>query len=173
MFLGGYTGVLLATTSIPLWSRSKLLGAVFISSAMSTGSALISLLLRLAGGPDGAVHKLERLEWAALLVEMSGLLAFLRGSGRAARPLVGVGPAEQGPTFWRFVFGGGLVLPWLLQSLSLLSRRPGGRPPRGGILISLLVLLGGYTLRHTIVVAGRTSSQNARATLWHSRERGG
>src|SRR5437899_9166614 len=35
-FLGGYTGVLLAATSIPLWSRSKLLGAIFISSAMST-----------------------------------------------------------------------------------------------------------------------------------------
>src|SRR5207249_5565215 len=29
VFLGGYTGVLLATTSIPLWSRSKLLGAIF------------------------------------------------------------------------------------------------------------------------------------------------
>src|SRR5713101_207091 len=82
MFLGGYTGVLLTATSVPLWSRSKLLGAIFISSAMSTGSALISLVLRLTHGtrtmPAHTLHKLERLEWTALLVEMTGLLAFLR-----------------------------------------------------------------------------------------------
>ena len=30
IFLGGYTGVLLAATSIPLWSRSKFLGAIFV-----------------------------------------------------------------------------------------------------------------------------------------------
>src|SRR5437764_10122889 len=51
VFLGGYTGVLLTATSVPLWSRSKVLGAVFISSAISTSSALISLVLRLAGSP--------------------------------------------------------------------------------------------------------------------------
>jgi len=45
VFLGGYTGVLLTATSVPLWSRSKVLGAVFISSAISTSSALISLAL--------------------------------------------------------------------------------------------------------------------------------
>ena len=32
VFLGSYTGVLLAATSIPVWSRSKMLGAVFIAS---------------------------------------------------------------------------------------------------------------------------------------------
>jgi formate-dependent nitrite reductase membrane component NrfD len=172
-FLGGYTGVLLAATSIPLWSRSKLLGAIFISSAMSTGSALISLVLRLTHStrttPAHTLHKLERLEWTALLVEMTGLLAFLRGSGRAARALVGDGPAEHGSTFWKVVFGGGLALPWLLQTLSLLGRR-GGRDNRGrGILISLLVLMGGYFLRRTIIEAGHTSSKDARTTLWNAK----
>ena len=168
-FLGGYTGVLLAATSVPLWSRSKLLGAVFISSAMSTGSALISLVLRLTGAPGQALHKLERLEWTALLVEMTGLLAFLRGSGRTARPLVGNAPAEHGSTFWRFVFGGGLALPWLLQTFSLLSRRPRERVSGRGLFISLLVLMGGYFLRRTMIEAGRTSSTDARATLWNAR----
>ena len=78
VFLGGYTGVLLTATSIPLWSRSKVLGAIFISSAVSTSSALISLVLRLTRTPAQALHKLERLEWVALLVEMAGLFAFLR-----------------------------------------------------------------------------------------------
>ena len=168
-FLGGYTGVLLTATSIPLWSRSKMLGAVFISSAVSTSSALISLVLRLTGAPTGALHKLERLEWAALLVEMTGLFAFLRSSGRAARPLVGTAPTEHGPTFWRFVFGGGLALPWLLSSLSLLAKRPGRRANGRGLLISLLVLIGGYFLRRTMIEAGRTSSTDARTTLWNAR----
>ncbi|HYL42189.1 MAG TPA: NrfD/PsrC family molybdoenzyme membrane anchor subunit [Ktedonobacteraceae bacterium] len=169
IFLGGYTGVLLAATSVPVWSRSKLLGAVFISSAMSTSSALISLVLRIIGAPEHALRKLERMEWVALLVEMTGLLTFLRGSGRAARPLVGNGPAEHGATFWSFVFGGGLVLPWLLQTLLLLLRHPGRRAGVRGIPISLLVLLGGYFLRRTMIEAGHTSSKDTRTTLWNAK----
>src|SRR6266436_1327172 len=61
VFLGGYTGVLLTATSVPLWSRSKALGAVFISSAISTSAALLSCALRLAGTPARVLYKLERL----------------------------------------------------------------------------------------------------------------
>ncbi len=169
VFLGGYTGVLLAATSVPLWSRSKLLGAIFVSSAISTSSALISLVLRIAGAPARTLHKLENLEWMAMLVEIGGLLTFLRGSGRAARPLVGTGPTEQGKTFWRFMFGGGLALPLLLQTLTLIGRRPEKRHTGRGIVISLLVLVGGYFLRRTIIEAGRASSQEAHTTLWNAK----
>lgn len=168
-FLGGYTGVLLAATSVPLWARSKLLGGVFISSAFSTSAALIGLVLRLAGAPGRALHKLERLEWAALLTEMVGLFAFLRTSGRAARPLVGAAPGEQGRTFWGAVCGAGLVLPWLLQTFNL-ARKPSTRRKRG-LLIGLLVLVGGYFLRRTLIEAGQASSKNARTTLWNARPR--
>src|SRR6266566_5032864 len=170
VFLGGYTGVLLTATSVPLWSRSKVLGAVFISSAFSTSSALISLVLRFTRTPAHTLHKLERLEWVALLVEMMDLVTFLRGSGRAARPLVGTAPTEHGRTFWRFVFGGGLALPWLLQTLSLFGGRSGKRRTNSrGIVISLLVLMGGYFLRRTMIEAGRSSSTDARTTLWNAK----
>jgi len=170
LFLGGYTGVLLTATSVPLWSRSKVLGAVFISSAISTSTAMISLVLRIAGAPDHTLHKLERLEWTALLVEMTGILTFLRQSGRAARPLVGTAPAEHGRTFWSFVFGGGLVIPWLLQTFSLLSGQRKNKKGNGrGIIISLLVLMGGYFLRRTMIEAGHTSSKDARTTLWNAK----
>ncbi len=169
IFLGGYTGVLLTATSVPLWSRSKVLGAVFISSAFSTSSALISLVLRFTRTPAHTLHKLERLEWVALLVEMMDLVTFLRGSGRAARPLVGTAPTEHGRTFWRFVFGGGLALPWLLQTLSLVGGRSGKRRNGRGIVISLLVLMGGYFLRRTMIEAGRSSSTDARTTLWNAK----
>lgn len=170
LFLGGYTGVLLAATSVPLWSRSKLLGGVFISSAISTSSALISLILRLVGAPARTLRKLERLEWAALLVEITGLFAFLRGSGRAAQPLVGSGPDDKGRTFWSLVFGSGLALPWLLQTVGLLGKHAEKRRRGRGILISLLVLIGGYFLRKTMIEAGHTSTKNARTTLWNAKK---
>ncbi|MEO7021823.1 MAG: NrfD/PsrC family molybdoenzyme membrane anchor subunit [Ktedonobacteraceae bacterium] len=170
-FLGGYTGVLLAATSVPLWSRSKLLGGVFIASAISTSSALISLVLHLYGTPGKAIHKLERLEWAALLLEMTGLFAFLRGSGRAARPLVGTDPGEKGRTFWSVVFGAGLALPWLLQTSKLVSKSSTKRKSNRGLLISLLVLVGGYFLRKTLIEAGHTSSKDARTMLWNAKDK--
>jgi formate-dependent nitrite reductase membrane component NrfD len=169
VFVGGYTGVLLTVTSIPLWSRSKVLGAIFISSAVSTSSALISLVLRLTRTPTQTLHKLERLEWVALLVEMVGLFAFLRGTGRAARPLVGTGPTEHGRIFWSFVAGTGMILPWLLQTFTLLTGRSAKKRRGRGIVISLLVLMGGYFLRRTMIEAGHTSSTDARTTLWNAK----
>ncbi len=171
VFLGGYTGVLLAATSVPLWSRSKLLGAIFVSSALSTSGALLSFVLRIIGAPTQVLHKLELIEWTNMLVEIVGLLAFLRGSGRAARPLVGTNPDEKGRTFWNVVFGGGLLLPWLLQSVGLLGKPTEKRKRGRGILISLLVLIGGYFLRKTVIEAGHTSSKDARTTLWRARSR--
>lgn len=170
-FLGGYTGVLLTATSIPLWSRSKLLGATFLTSALSTSAALLSLVLRMIHAPVKTLYKLERVEWLAMLVESVLLLSFLRSSGRAARPLVGTKPQEQGPTFWRFMFGGGLLLPLLLQSLSLVGIRIGKRNTATGIVVSLLALMGGYFLRRTLVYGGHTSSRDARTTLWNARQK--
>lgn len=115
------------------------------------------------------LHKLERIEWTAMLLEMVDLLLFLRGSGRAARALVGTGPAEHGTSFWRFMFGGGLALPWLLQTFLTFGKRSEKRLSVMGLTISLLVLIGGYFLRHTMIEAGRTSSQDARTTLWNAR----
>ncbi len=71
-------------------------------------------------------------------------------------------------TFWRFVCGSGLALPWLLQTLSLIRGSRQKRAP-GGLLISLLVLAGGYFLRRTMIEAGHVSSADARTTLWNAK----
>ncbi|GCE13215.1 NrfD/PsrC family molybdoenzyme membrane anchor subunit [Tengunoibacter tsumagoiensis] len=171
VFLGGYTGVLLAATSIPLWSRSKFMGAIFIASALSTSGALISLVLHLTQAPARTLKKLERLEVSNMLIELTGILIFLRQSRRVARPLVGSGPEEHGRTFWRFMFGGGLVLPLALQFLLLQTKNHKKSPGGVSLLISGLILMGGYFLRRTMIDAGHSSSKDARTVLWNARKK--
>lgn len=171
-FLGGYTGVLLTATSIPVWARSRMLGSVFISSAFSTSTALISCILRIIGAPGTSLRKLERIEWTNILIEIASLFVYLRGSNRAAKALVGTEPHEQGRTFWSFV-AGGLLLPWLLQGFLLLFGSKGERKQRTrgglGMIVSLMILVGGYFLRRSVVKAGHASARDARTTLWNAR----
>src|SRR5687768_15684569 len=44
LLLAGYTGVLLGTTSIPVWYTSRLLGALFTASSFSTGAAALDVV---------------------------------------------------------------------------------------------------------------------------------
>jgi formate-dependent nitrite reductase membrane component NrfD len=174
-FVGGYTSVLLSATSIAVWNRSRMLGVVFIASAFSTGTALTTLVLRIVGAPASTLHKLEKFEWFNMSVEIFGLLAFLRGSGRASKALVGIGPREKGRTFWTYMFGGGLVLPWILTSLTLLTsnkkHHKSNKKVRGGfgLIIALIAIIGGYFLRKTVVEAGPVSGDDARTSLWNAR----
>jgi polysulfide reductase-like protein len=49
-YLGSYTGVLLASTAVPVWARSRLfLGPIFVSTATATGAAACRLVLSATG----------------------------------------------------------------------------------------------------------------------------
>ncbi len=53
-YLGSYTGVLLATTAVPVWARSKtLLGPIFVCTATATGASTCRLALTALGLPPG------------------------------------------------------------------------------------------------------------------------
>src|SRR5260370_19449450 len=43
LVLAGYSGVLLASTNVPLWAQSKLLARVFMAVAISSVSAAVTL----------------------------------------------------------------------------------------------------------------------------------
>ena len=51
--LAGYTGVLLGTTAVPVWYKSPLLGALFMSSAFSSGVAATSLVSEITSQGTG------------------------------------------------------------------------------------------------------------------------
>lgn len=159
-FLGGYTGVLLSVTSVPLWSRSRLLGPAFLASAWSSGVSAISLALALFDSGSSLSHqKLDRAKLAGIVAETLALTGFLRATGRASRPVVA--PEQYGAHFAAGAIGLGLVV----QFLAILAG-PGRR--RSTVLASLAALVGSLCLRYAIVEGGRLSAEDPEATFWHT-----
>jgi len=74
VYLAAYTGVLLASTAVPVWARSRsFLGPIFVATGTATGAAATRLTL--AGTGLGAAHPthvaLGRIETAALVAEFA------------------------------------------------------------------------------------------------------
>jgi protein NrfD len=88
-FLASYTGVLLATTHLPVWSTNPLLGALFLASGASTGMAAVSLGLILNRSKMGdELTRLKQADNLALIAEIVLLVLYLALLGAAARPLL-------------------------------------------------------------------------------------
>jgi formate-dependent nitrite reductase membrane component NrfD len=162
-FVGGYTGVLLAATAVPLWTRNHLLlGPLFLTSAMSTAAAAIGLALASTSSTSQrALAALERLGAIAHVAELALILAARANAGaRIARPL------DEGhlrPLFRFGVVGLGTLVPLTIEGRSLIRGRG---PSRTETTISALcVLVGGYLLRYVIVMAGHASADDPRATF--------
>lgn len=168
-FLSGYTGVLLAATAVPLWTRSYLLmGPLFLASALSTGTAAIALVLsRFADTSHRTTQRLERLESLSMLTELGLLFALRRGlSPTLARPL------EHGrlALIHRLVLTIGLAAPLGIDGSAALF---GWRLPRGlTAFAAVLALGGGFLLRYVMVSAGPASADDAAATFELARPEG-
>lgn len=160
-FLSGYTGVLLTGTAVPLWAKAKrYMGPLFLTSALSTAVAAISLVLALGGNASAsALEKLRRTEKMALLGELGLLLAMKGSLGTVGDPLW----KGKYRDVSRFVLGGGLIVPLLLHlSIGRMGRRMARLVT---LLSSLLVLAGGFAMRYEIIMAGRESADDPEALL--------
>ncbi len=161
LFVGAYTGVLIALTSVPIWARNAvLMGPLFVASAMSTGLSAISFVLHLLGaGEDKTLEGLRRAEKSSLLLEGGLLAASLYQMGPWGKPLR---TGKIGAWFFGGTVIGGLLVPFTLLQ---------GRESRGrSLLASVLVLIGGYLLRHTIIDAGTLSARDPQATFTFARK---
>jgi formate-dependent nitrite reductase membrane component NrfD len=168
-FVGGYTGVLLGATAVPLWARNALLlGPLFLASAMSTASAAITLVLALFRGAEHrTLQRLERLDTLALLAELSLIVAARRNAGNViARP---IRDGRLGQIFRWGVLGAGIVAPIALQGRSVFGGRSVPRPV--AILSACLTLTGGFLLRYVMVMAGRASADDPQATFEFTRSK--
>jgi formate-dependent nitrite reductase membrane component NrfD len=143
MFVASYTGVLLTATNQPFWSDNVLIGALFLSSAASTGLAAMIVLARLGGvGTPEALAHLGKAGLWALGLELVLFVAFLASSDGWLLPVLRTWHGE--------VLVVGTLLVGLLAPLAIhLSVGVSGR--RGALALSALVLAGGLILRYGIV----------------------
>ena len=145
-FIASYTGVLLTASNQPFWSDTPLIGGLFLASAAATGTALL-LLVRL---PSAAAASLARLEWVnswALGLELLFLVVFLTSLGTLATPLLS---SSYGKMLLVVTGLLGLVVPLVLR---LLWRGVGGKWVT--VVTSLLVLIGGFEMRYSVLMAAQ------------------
>lgn len=142
-FLVAYTGVLLSATNQPLWAGALFLPALFVASAVATGTATLLLLLTLMGRQ--IPHEFGQAGAILAIVEVVMLVAFL--------VTVPAGVLIAGPLslwFWGGVVVIGLLVPF---GLELWAMRKMMAPL---VLASTLcVLLGGLILRAVVVISGQ------------------
>ncbi len=153
-YLGSYTGVLLASTAVPVWARSRLfLGPIFVSTATATGAATCRLVLVARGLPVG--HPTRR---ALGTVETAAMTAELLLSAVNERQL---GPLAQGleeGTPGRLF----RAAKWSVRGgLALRLARRRGRPWLGHAA-SALYLTSGLLFRYAWVNAGPPSARDDR-----------
>ncbi len=154
-YLGSYTGVLLATTAVPLWARSRLfLGPIFICTAAATGAAATRLTLVASGLPVGHPTRtaLTNIETGAMAAEL--ILSSINEK-RLGRAGLSLSPGAPGRLFHAAKWGVRAGL-----ALQLLRPRVG---PRASDAASLCHLGAGLAVRYAWVGAGRLSARDDEA----------
>ena len=149
-YLGSYTGVLLATTTVPVWARSRtFLGPIFMATATATGAAAGSLTLAAAGVPPG--HPTRRALGAVEVVAMASELALSAVNERRLGSLAA--GLEEGPS-------GRLFRAAKLTARTGLLLRALRRPlgPRSEHAAGVLFLAAGLAFRYAWAGAGKPSA---------------
>ena len=171
LFVAGYTGVLLAATAVPLWAKNALLmGPLFLSSAISTATAAISLVLaRSRQTHPATLERLANVEQTAILTELATLTASRIALGSTARPLT---TGRLGALLHLGTIGTGLVAPLILHCG--VNHRGREISPTVTSVTATFVLFGGFILRYVVVIGGHQSADDPEATFAMTRgPRGG
>jgi formate-dependent nitrite reductase membrane component NrfD len=162
-YLGSYTGVLLASTAVPLWARSRLLlGPIFVATATATGAAANRLAI-VATGTRPVGHPTRN---ALGTVETVAMAAELAMSSYNERRLGDLGKGlEQGRPGQMF-----RAAKWLVRTgLALrLVRGRLGRPTHD--IASVMYLVAGALFRYAWVGAGQINAADDELVAKMSRE---
>ena len=158
MTLGGYTGVLVSTTSVPVWSTSPMLGGLFMASAMATGTSAVSMASILSGRDTFAERSvLGSISLAAGASELCLTGGYLATSGKAAKPLLrGVEGA---------LLLGAVTTSATALVLELAGRRVHAKQRVFSALAAGATLAGGAMLRWAVIRAGHTSAMDRDANV--------
>lgn len=149
IFVAGYTGVLLSSTVIPFWNSNQLLGLTFLVSGLSTALAAVTLLLMWRGYQNVADnHNFHNLELILLGFEVLLVIwMFFQEGGDIL---------YTGQFIFTFVVAVA-ILGVLLPMIMLLIYREKVMPSNMLAFLSLLILIGGFFLRYSVLEAGKAS----------------
>jgi formate-dependent nitrite reductase membrane component NrfD len=164
-YLGSYTGVLLASTAVPLWARSRLfLGPIFVATGVATGASACRLVLvHAAKLPPGHPTReaLGRVETGAISAELVLSQVNDMRLGRLAEAL-----DHGAPGRW---FG---AAKWLVRAGLALrfttGRRTGSRRHH---VASLCYMAAALCFRYAWVTGGRASARDDEAVARMARGR--
>jgi protein NrfD len=140
-FLASYTGVLLGATNQPIWSNTTWTGALFLTSAFSTGVATIVLINR-GLSLDVTEDSLEHLDWLdtwAMALELVLIAVFFLSLDKLAVAALRQFP---GVLVLAFVVPVGILAPLFLQRL---------HRTKAAELACVLALAGGFAMRAAVV----------------------
>jgi formate-dependent nitrite reductase membrane component NrfD len=163
-YLGSYTGVLLASTAVPLWARSRtFLGPIFVSTAAATGAATTRLVLVARGLPEDHPTRsaLRAVQTTSILAELTLSRVNESRLGRTAESLQRGLPGVLYRSAQGAVIGG--------LALQVATRRREGS--RLHDVASLLFLAGGLAFRFAWVYGGRMSASDDDAVASAARDR--
>lgn len=169
LMMTGYTGVLLSTTSTPIWTQNQWLGPLFTTSAFELACGAMSLCLEVTGKLDAAstaaIHPVSNLARAATVVSLGGYLA---SAGSSAKSLT---HGRYAGHIWGGAIACGLVLPPILELAAKRQRKRGKeRAARKlSVAASVLSLAGGFALKWAITSAGHASGRDPEAARKSSR----
>ena len=145
-YVGSYTGVLLSTTAVPLWSRSRLfLGPIFVSTAVATGAATVRFAVG-AGAKAETKDALARIETGAIAAELALSVVNERRLGEIGRPL------RESRLF--------KAAKWSVRAGLALRAAKGERARQAA---GALFLAGGLAFRYAWVEAGKRAAEDHEA----------
>ncbi|OGN87963.1 MAG: hypothetical protein A2Z74_05570 [Chloroflexi bacterium RBG_13_46_9] len=164
LFLMGYTGVLLAATNQPLWGSTISLPPLFVTSAVSTGAALlilIGLITRMWKSHGDIIHRMVQVDAVVIVVELLILGAYMLWLPRSGVPgadesmrrlTTGVLAAR----FWLGVVLLAILIPFALDVVHW-GKKIGEHKTVFGAAVasSTCVIFGALILRAVIVIGGQ------------------
>jgi formate-dependent nitrite reductase membrane component NrfD len=164
LFMVAYPGVLLTTTSIPLWNRTRALGAVLGTSSMASASSALELWAAVKDAPRATRESLHSITTVAHVAEAAALTTYVAQSHETLQPLT---KGRYSRMFWAGAVAVGVALPMILA------------PGRGSkhartrtILSSVSSLVGALALKWAVVHAGRDSADDPAANRYATRSAG-
>jgi len=158
----GYTGVLLTATAVPLWSkRPALLGPLFLTSAMTSGTAAISAAASAMDRDETiALDQLHQLETLSTVAEELLLVLWITMLGSTAKPIA---EGSLGALVRHGAVGAGMALPLTISAVSRYFPKHARRP--AAFVSTVLTLAGVFAVRYAIVLGGRQSADDPSATF--------